>query len=142
MKAAGRHEKSCGAVVYCLEGNGIRYLLVRSISGVWGFPKGHMEGNEKEHETALREIREETGLKVCFVDGFRLEDHYQLNKKNALKTVVYYLAFYENQKPQLPDHEIMELRAVDYKEAQELLQFDSLRTILREADAFIRKTGS
>jgi 8-oxo-dGTP pyrophosphatase MutT (NUDIX family) len=29
----------------------------------WGFPKGHVEGNETDEEAARREIQEETGLR-------------------------------------------------------------------------------
>ena len=55
-KSAVKREKSCGAVVIRTGGEGRRYLLTRSKKGVWGFPKGHMEAGETEHETALREI--------------------------------------------------------------------------------------
>ena len=41
-----RYEKSCGAVVYCREGNEIKYLLACERSGYWVFPKGHMEAGE------------------------------------------------------------------------------------------------
>lgn len=51
-------EKSCGAVVYRAHGDTIHYLLIQSTEGVWGFPKGHMEGSEAEEETALRQARE------------------------------------------------------------------------------------
>lgn len=33
-------------------------------SGIWGLPKGHLENNETIHEAALREMFEETGLKL------------------------------------------------------------------------------
>ena len=35
------------------------------------FPKGHVEKKETEEETALREIKEETGLKVALDTAFR-----------------------------------------------------------------------
>ena len=68
------YEKSCGAVVYCQEENDIKYLLVCERSGFWVFPKGHMEEGESEHETALREVKEETGLDVMFVDDFQVKE--------------------------------------------------------------------
>ena len=100
--AGVRHEKSCGAVVICTEGGARRYVLTRSLKGVWGFPKGHMEGQETEHRTALREIREETGLNVSFIKGFRRTDEYMILRKDAPaidKQVVYFLARYERQTP-------------------------------------------
>ena len=57
-----QYEKSCGAVVYCQKGNDIKYLLACEHGGYWVFPKGHMEAGESEYDTALREVKEETGL--------------------------------------------------------------------------------
>ena len=58
-------EKSCGAIVFTRE-NGIRkYVIIRGTGiyqGFNGFPKGHMEEGETESETALREVKEETGM--------------------------------------------------------------------------------
>ena len=67
-----KQEKSCGAVVTRKVGNGIEILLIRHKNGGhWAFPKGHVERDETETETALREIWEETGLKVQLDTGFR-----------------------------------------------------------------------
>jgi 8-oxo-dGTP pyrophosphatase MutT (NUDIX family) len=42
-----------------------KYLLVRGrTGGKWSFPKGHMEGSETALECALRELREETGIRL------------------------------------------------------------------------------
>ena len=65
------YEKSCGAVIY-YETNGTRvYLVEKMLKGHNSLCKGHVEENEAEHETATREILEETNLEICFVDGFR-----------------------------------------------------------------------
>ncbi|GBF05053.1 NUDIX hydrolase [Deinococcus aerius] len=39
-----------------------RVLLVRYRSGAWAFPKGHVEPGETLEQTAVREVREETGV--------------------------------------------------------------------------------
>ena len=52
-------EKSCGAVVYTLKNGKPQYVIVQSLEGFYGFPKGHIENNETEKETAIREIYEE-----------------------------------------------------------------------------------
>lgn len=58
-----RREKSCGCVLYRRREGKAEILLIReSGSGAWGFPKGHMLDGESLAETALREVREETGL--------------------------------------------------------------------------------
>lgn len=37
------YEKSCGAVVFIRMNNEIQYLLIRNLTGIYGFPKGHVE---------------------------------------------------------------------------------------------------
>ena len=77
------YEKSCGAVVCCQKDNDIKYLLVCEHGGYWVFPKGHMEAGESEHETAMREVKEETGLDVTFVDDvFTLDKN--INLQNSI----------------------------------------------------------
>jgi bis(5'-nucleosidyl)-tetraphosphatase len=53
--------KNLGAIVYTRINNVIKYVLVQQLEGFYGFPKGHIEQNETEVETALREIYEEVG---------------------------------------------------------------------------------
>lgn len=59
-----RIEISAGGVIYRYAGNdgSIDVLLIRDGYDNWGFPKGHLEGQETSEEAALRECREETGL--------------------------------------------------------------------------------
>ena len=65
-------EKSCGALVYRKRKEKYELLLIKHKSGGhWSFPKGHVESGENELQTALREIKEETGLDVRLMDGFR-----------------------------------------------------------------------
>jgi bis(5'-nucleosidyl)-tetraphosphatase len=86
------HEKSCGAVVFRDSAGGPEFLTIRSEKyGHWGFPKGHVEKGESEHQTALREIKEETGLSVRLVDGFRKATGYFLSG-DAYKEVIFFAA--------------------------------------------------
>ena len=67
------HEKSCGAIVYRKYHGNTEILLIKHInSGHWSFPKGHVEGDETEEETAKREIMEETGIDVNLDTTFRI----------------------------------------------------------------------
>ena len=66
-----KYEKSCGAIVYKKESNEIYILLVQMNRGHWSFPKGHMNLDETEEQTSMREIKEETNLKIEIAEGFR-----------------------------------------------------------------------
>ena len=57
-------EKSCGAVVFTNDSGQRKYLIIKSLNGIYGFPKGHIEINETELEAAKREILEELKLSV------------------------------------------------------------------------------
>lgn len=56
--------KSCGVIPYRVRNGKREYLILMQTNGSWSFPKGHMEPGETETETAIRELKEETGLTV------------------------------------------------------------------------------
>jgi 8-oxo-dGTP pyrophosphatase MutT (NUDIX family) len=55
-------ETSAGGVIYRRRGSAVHVLLIRDRYHHWGFPKGHLEGEETAADAALREVAEETGL--------------------------------------------------------------------------------
>ena len=132
------YEKSCGAVVYTKSKQKIKFLLVKQKNGYYGFPKGHVEGEETEHETAKREIKEETGLDVRFVDNFKECDEYDLpTKEETKKTVVYFLANFNRQRIKIQDKEIEAFALVELNEALKLLKFDRMKEIIIKANGMI-----
>ena len=132
-------EKSCGAVVYTKTNGTIKYVLIQSLEGFWGFPKGHMEKGETEEQTALREIYEEVHLKVNIREGFRTVDEYTIpNKANVIKQVVYFCAEYKDQELVPQNSELAGAALASYEEALQLFQFESSRRILKEANEFLR----
>ena len=66
-----KREKSCGAVVYRIRSGEIYILVEHMALGHTSIPKGHVEPGETEEQTALREIAEETALRVRLDTGFR-----------------------------------------------------------------------
>ena len=54
--------RSAGGVAFCKQGNDLLIAMVKSYSGNWVLPKGEVEQGETDIETAIREIKEETGL--------------------------------------------------------------------------------
>ena len=136
-------EKSCGAVVFTREHGALKYVIIQSKEGYYGFPKGHVEGNETETETALREIREETGLNVQVLDGFRYEDSHPFEKQGAtrMKHIVYFLAEYAGQALKAQESECNSVSLMDYDTAMAAFQFENSRQILRAAHDALRKAG-
>ncbi len=133
------YEKSCGAVVFTRIDGEIHYLLVQNLNGIYGYPKGHMEPGERELETARREIREEVGLEVEFIPGFRGEDAHRIPGKAVMKEIIYFLAEFSGQEPHYLESELSGCCLVSFAEAMEHFQFESSRRILREADGFLRE---
>jgi 8-oxo-dGTP pyrophosphatase MutT (NUDIX family) len=133
------YEKSCGAVVFTKIDGEIKYLLISNLQGIYGFPKGHIEGQETEEETALREVYEETNLRIELIDGFRTTDeHFIPQKKDTVKQITYFLGVFENQNVLYQREELSGACLVSYAEAMELFQFESSRRILTEANEYLK----
>ena len=132
-------EKSCGAVVFTRDHDTIQYVIIRSKEGICGFPKGHMENRETEQETALREVKEETGLSVEIIEGFRTEDSHTFTRsgETRMKHIVYYLAEYSDQIPTPQETELSGLHLMDYETALASFQFESSGRILTQAHTFL-----
>ncbi len=136
-------EKSCGAVVFTVEDGQIKYLLAQSLGGLYGFPKGHMEAGETETETALREVFEETHVRIDLLDGFRAVTEYAIpSKANTMKQVVYFLGEYRNQKIIHQKEELLSARLATYEEAIRLFRFEDSKQILAQANnLLLRRMG-
>lgn len=131
-------EKSCGAVVFTRIDGEIKYLIIRNLMGIYGFPKGHVEKGESEVQTALREVREEVGLTVELIEGFRCEDEHLIpRRKNVMKHIVYFLGEYCNQDFTYQREELSDALLLDYESAMKLFQFESSKRILTEANNFL-----
>ena len=132
-------EKSCGAVVW-REQDGVRqYLLARHNGGHWSFPKGHVEANEKEAETARREILEETGLAAEIDTGFRQVVTYY-PKPGVVKDVIFFTATPAGGREHAQDEEIAEIGWFTFEEACPLVTFASDEEVLLAAERYLSKT--
>ena len=133
------HEKSCGAIVYRRFHGNIEILLIKHVnSGHWSFPKGHVEGDETELETARREIKEETGLDVILDQTFRETVSYS-PRRDTQKIVIYFLALARNYDFVPQEEEIAEIRWVDIVRAARMLTYENDKTIVNKARAAIKQ---
>ena len=129
-----KHEKSCGAVIARQAAEGWETLLILNRKGIWSFPKGHVEPGETETQTAVREIREETGLTVEVDTRFRHVETYR-PKDDVEKDVVLFLGrpLSGEETPQLS--EIQTLRWCSLAEAFRLVSREGDQDALRMAAA-------
>lgn len=126
-----KKEKSCGALVYRYHNGRLLLLLLRHRhGGHWSFPKGHVEGDETEVETALREVQEETGLHVSLQKGFRHTVEYY-PKPGVEKLVVYFLGKASPDELAVRQEiEISELKWVEWEEAFQSVTFKNDKNLL------------
>lgn len=135
-----RYIKSCGFVVFKRIDNANYYLLIQSVNGDVGFPKGHMESGENEIQTAHRELKEETNVEVLLQDGFRIQIEYKMpNINDAIKQSVYYLGKCIKDDIVVQEKEVKEASFISYEKAIELLTFNETKEILKQAEDFINK---
>lgn len=121
-------EKSCGAIVYNNEGE---VLIVQHNAGHWDFPKGHVENNETEVETAVREVKEETNIDIEIPNAdYRYEIYYN-PKENVNKTVVFFLARNISKKTIKQDAEIKNIGWYSYDEAMDILTYNDAKKLLK-----------
>lgn len=130
-------EKSCGGLVFRQKGGDIEYLcLMQKASGIYSAPKGHMEGEETEEETARREILEEAGLRVQLLPDFR-EKLVYAPFPGKKKELILFLARGEGTLS-LQAEEILSASWLPLKEALTVLHSD-YAPVLEKAEAYLRQ---
>ena len=139
-------EVSAGGIVFRrVPGEGARYLLIRDSYSNWGFPKGHLEGNESPAEAAMRETAEETGLSQLVLQGpIRVIDwHFRFRGRHIHKYCHFFL--FESPdgdvSPQV-DEGITACQWRPLSEALEILSYDNARGVLKRAGEMVRTLGA
>ena len=135
-------EKSCGVVLL----NSNKVLLLQhpdtTTSGHWDFPKGHVEKGEDELQTALRELKEETGIdNIKIVDDFNHHISYIFFRDNEtiLKEVIFFLGITNQEKVSISS-EHQKFVWLQYESAYERLTYDNAKKTLKKAFDFYKKT--
>jgi len=137
-----KHEKSCGAIIYNVrpgEGSPELLLIRHRVNGHWSFPKGHVEGSESERETALREVKEETGLDIRLRDGFReCVEYYP--KPGVKKLVVYFLGYLDHeQELHRQEEEVSEIGWIPMEKAAETVTFKNDKNLIAKAIRYLNR---
>lgn len=133
-----KYEKSCGVIVFTREKGTIKFVIIKSINGIYGFPKGHVETNETESQTALREVFEEVGLRPTLIDGFREAVEYYIPSVDVQKQVIYFLGEYKNQNIVYQKEELASAKLMAFDEAYNCFTHENNKELLIKADSFIK----
>lgn len=127
-----RHERSCGAIVFREINDELRVLLVQHGARHWSFPKGHVESGETDCETAIREVKEETGIDIEITSDFSRSSTYS-PYPGARKTVTFFIGDYlgGSLRPQL--EEVRRVAWLKPEDSMRYLVFDRDREIFNDA---------
>ncbi|HYM65215.1 MAG TPA: NUDIX domain-containing protein [Candidatus Sulfotelmatobacter sp.] len=137
-----KFEFSAGGVVYKKEDNKI-FILVSQHSGHhgWVFPKGfigdHIE-NESKEETALREVKEETGAEGKILKALTpITYWYEMDGEKHKKTVYYFLMEYVSGDISKHDWEMENVEWLPTVEVENRLTYPSDKKVWKEAQKLI-----
>jgi len=136
----GPMETSCGFILL----NYDSILLLQYPQGHWSFPKGHVEqGDTNHHETASRELKEETGIKSVVIDTTwesRTEYTFRKKGRKTTKQVYWYIASTDEVEVELSEEHNSYLW-LNYADAESMLTFDQEKELLRSAVNHMEKSG-
>lgn len=125
-----KYENSCGAIVF--NENTEKVLLVKMHNGNWGFPKGHIESNETKEETAIREVFEETNIKIKIIPNFEREIKYIPNE-NTIKKVTFFAGITQEENVIVETHEIEDFKWCTSEEALKLVTYKLQKDVLEKS---------
>jgi len=133
-----RFEHSAGGVVFRRVDDGFEIALAsrRTRRGelVWGLPKGAVEENEAPGETAIREVREETGLESEIRESLGdISYWFVWEGERVKKNVSFFLMEAVGGDTSRHDHEMEEVRWFPLASAADTAGYESERDVIRKA---------
>ena len=137
---------AAGVIIFRRENRGspIEFLLLKSSKDIsnWTPPKGHLECDETELQTAIRETEEESGLKndldyKIINTTHSIQISYPVNGK--LKTTFYWCAELNNDRnPQvILSHEHLEYKWLGIEEALKIVNYEAMKNALQQSHKII-----
>lgn len=135
-KRGDEQERSAGGVVV----RGSETIVIvptrRGAQGqrVLALPKGHVDPGETPAETALREVREETGADAELMEQLgEVRYFYQRDGKRIFKRVTFFLLAYRDGSLEDHDDEVEEARWMPLEEAAHALSYEGEREMAARA---------
>ena len=98
----------------------------------WSLPKGKADGDERDEDTALREVEEETGLRCELGDEVTVSRY--VDRKGRPKRVRWYRMTAVDDAGFLPNAEVDERRWVRLDGVGTILTYDRERAVIDQLD--------
>ena len=115
---------------------GPHVLVIRDPYKNWGLPKGHIEDSEEEGETAIREVREETGLEdLQLGEKLGTIDWWFRNDGRRIHKFCTFFLMRSRQGQPVPEKAegISECVWMPLQDAPDRITYDNAREMVREA---------
>ena len=135
-----QHHISSGGIVFRPAGSSYEVALICVArpggDSAWALPKGWVEDGEALEQTAVREVREETGLDgkvVCKIDEISYEFYSRVVHARVSKTVHLFLLRFKGGDTADHDTEVEEARWFPIDEALRKLTYKNEREALEKA---------
>jgi 8-oxo-dGTP pyrophosphatase MutT (NUDIX family) len=135
-------QHSAGGIVFKKEKANVLILVAQhSKHHGWVFPKGligdHLE-NESKEETALREVKEETGILGKIIKPLApVEFWFVLDGEKVRKTVYYFLMEYVSGNTSSHDFEMEKVEWLEMEKVENKLTFPSDKKVWKETKKLI-----
>ncbi len=121
-----------------------QFLAIRPLgkTSVWALPKGHIDGRESEQEAAVREVREETGVRVVLDQPLgEISYWFRADGERIHKKVTFFLLQWASGSPMPQRAEVDEVDWHPLEQAGDLLTYAGERDIaLKAAEALAARS--
>ena len=136
-----KFEFSAGGIVYRKNPNLQILVCQHSQHHGWVFPKGLIgdkEKGEEKEDTAVREVKEETGIGAEIEKSLTPTEYwYKWEGDKVKKTVYFFIMKYVGGDTKDHDHEMEEVEWIDYNDVSQRLTFASDKKAWEEAKKLI-----
>ena len=138
-----RREHSAGGVVVRRFQGVWQFIAIRPLgkTATWALPKGHLDDRESESDAAMREVREETGVRTTLDEKLGdISYWFRADGDRIYKKVGFFLLVWQSGSPMPQAAEVEEVQWFDLEKAREVLSYPGEREIaLKAAEALANR---